>query len=287
MYLDIIRHIRINDEIIHLMKYIFSLFIVFSLIGAGCLTQDESNTTDVDTAVDLQPEANIVVDLPLDQTEISSPITVTGKARVFENVVNWMIRDINGKELSSGYFGTDAQDVGLFGEFEERIYVPVVTNPEIILQVFNYSAKDGSVENLVERRLFVKEMGRTSVNVYFTDPDAMQFGDCSAVDFEKRTVNKTVNVAELSMLELLKGPTAQWARTEMPFYTSLDSVSVTNKKAIVKFTSPNIAEWNGGSCHVVALRAQIEKTLLQFDSVESVEIFVNGKTSESGAILQP
>jgi spore germination protein GerM len=94
----------------------------------------------------------------------------------------------------------------------------------------------------------------------------------------------TANVAELALTELLKGPTAEWATTLIPNFTTIKSVSVKNGVATVEFESPDTNEWSGGSCRVTAMHAQLEKTLTQFSTVQSVEISVNGETE---SIFQP
>lgn len=124
---------------------------------------------------------------------------------------------------------------------------------------------------------------KTSFEVYFIDPEMQDF-DCSVVDFEKRTVDATENVEELAVRELIEGPESNWAITSVPAGTTLNTFSIEDGVARVDFGSPDITKWSGGSCFVTSLRSQIEHTLLQFSTIDEVEISVNGESEE---ILQP
>lgn len=267
-------------------KRFATAFFLLLLAGGGCINpvgEQEGIPSDVARVTD-QEASNIRLTAPQDATVVTSPLNISGSARVFENVVNWRITNNAGDVLSEGFTSSNSPDVGEFGNFEDRIFLPALTESEFILQVFDYSAKDGSMENVVERHLRVDSLEKSVVNVYFIDPALQQNNDCSEVDFEKRTMLKTQNVAELAVEELLQGPTSEWAVTEVPDYTTLNSISIQNGTAYVDFDTYNINAWNGGACKVTALRAQIEQTLLQFPTVDRVAITVNGESEE---ILQP
>ena len=89
--------------------------------------------------------------------------------------------------------------------------------------------------------------------------------------------------AELALLELLEGPESAWAESYVPTLTTLDTITISSGVAQVNFVGSSSADWSGGSCRVTALRSQVEQTLLQFPSISSVEITVNG----SSDILEP
>ncbi|MFA6130776.1 MAG: Gmad2 immunoglobulin-like domain-containing protein [Patescibacteria group bacterium] len=261
------------------MKKCLFLLLGLTFLGAGCSffsTQDDPNTE--------EPESNIVLESPADGSIVTSPLTLSGRARVFENVVSWSILDHSGVSVLEGNVIANAPDTGEFGDFEARIFLPVLEDENFTLEVFTYSAMDGSQQDVVTRSLKLDSLEKTSVDVYFMDAAAAEYGDCSAVDFEKRTMAYTTNVAELALSELLSGPTSEWATTVVPNFTTIKSVSVKNGVATVEFESPDINEWSGGSCRVTAMRAQIEKTLMQFDTVDSVVVSVNG---EEETIFQP
>ena len=221
---------------------------------------------------------------PLQRDDVTSPLTVSGEARVFENTVSWRIEDADGVEIATGFTTADAPDVGEFGDFEARIFLPVIETETFFLEVLSYSARDGAPQDQVRLELTPASNGKVSVNTFFVDPAFIAAGgDCSQVDVEKRTMLETVNVAELALLELLAGPESAWADTSMPEFTTLNSISISSGVAKVDFGASDPAVWNGGSCRVSSIRSQIEQTLLQFPSVSSVDITVNG----SKDILEP
>lgn len=127
-----------------------------------------------------------------------------------------------------------------------------------------------------------------TVKIYFSNkkmnPD-MQ--DCSLVYPTDRKIADSSNVAELALNELLKGPTD--SEKNQQYFTSIND-GVKLQKIIIKdgtayadFSS-RIEYQLGGSCRVGAIRAQIEQTLMQFSTIKSVVISVNGRTDD---VLQP
>jgi hypothetical protein len=104
---------------------------------------------------------NIVVSAPTIEASVPTDFLVTGKARVFENVV--FLR-VSSRLLGKVYFEgtTDAQspDVGQFGPFSARVHLKGGTtlqpNDKLILDVYNRSAKDGS------------EIDKVTIPLYFS-----------------------------------------------------------------------------------------------------------------------
>lgn len=91
---------------------------------------------------------NITVTSPKANDQISQLFTVTGRARVFENVVMIRLKD----KLSGQIYGeipatTNAQDMGQYGDFSAGIQLSdpnLRVGAEFVVEVFQYSAKDGS-----------------------------------------------------------------------------------------------------------------------------------------------
>jgi|GEM_PF-3214983 len=94
-------------------------------------------------------EANIEVYDPQAGDTISSPFTIVGRARTFENTVNYVLLDDDGEVIIEGFTTSDAPDIGEFGDFTADISF-ITTSRSGTLQVFQYSAKDGSKDDLVE-----------------------------------------------------------------------------------------------------------------------------------------
>jgi len=109
--------------------------------------------------------------------------------------------------------------------------------------------------------------------------------DCSAVFAVEREIEKTEGVGKAAINELLKGPTA--SEEENGYFTSigdadLNSLNIKDGVATADFSEE--LNQGGGTCMMEARRAQIEKTLKQFPTVDEVVISVEGETE---GILQP
>ena len=92
---------------------------------------------------------NITVVNPVPNMTVSSPFTVSGNARVFENVVSIELTDNAGTVLYSGTAYANAPDVGQFGNFSQQ--VQFVTNATSgTLTVYQASARDGSRVDVVK-----------------------------------------------------------------------------------------------------------------------------------------
>ena len=80
---------------------------------------------------------------------VTSPLTITGSADVFEATVNIRVLDDNGQALAES-FAMATCGTGCRGDFGTQIDVPIDAEQPGTIQVFEYSAKDGSMVNTVE-----------------------------------------------------------------------------------------------------------------------------------------
>ncbi len=123
------------------------------------------------------------------------------------------------------------------------------------------------------------------VKVYFVK-QSTNMSDCSKVAPITRYITKTPQVAGATLAQLISGPSREEKKlgyvSEIPSDSWVYSIAITNGFALVNFSKE--IDVGGGSCHKTALRAQIEKTLLQFPTVKTVEIQVEGN---SATALQP
>lgn len=232
---------------------------------------------------------NVRVTSPLPGEEVASPLSIRGEARAFENTVNWRVLGEDGSVLGEGFATADAPDVGAFGAFRieaQYLFHPGdtgATGRTGTVEVFTYSAKDGSVQDLA--RVPVAFLGgrsdTTAVRAYFSsvarDPQSL---DCALVEPVMRAVPRTGAPARAALEELLKGPTeaevAAGARTSIPAGVRLTALSIVSGVAHADFSSELLAA-AGGSCRVAAVRAQIESTLRQFSTVRDVRVTVAGR----------
>lgn len=103
-----------------------------------------SNQDPHDT-ITLAPAASVNIEVlsPRGGDKIKPNFAVKGNARVFENVVSIRLTDSQGVILVETSTMANAPDVGQFGPFEKMLEFQT-TDTEGTLEVFQYSAKDGS-----------------------------------------------------------------------------------------------------------------------------------------------
>ncbi len=137
------------------MKFVKLSFLVVAILLFGCNAPDTSNQTSAgSTKQNNQPKK--------ETTEVSAPKTfsnerfknvevskitedsfaISGKARVFEAVFNWVLKE-GDKEIKSGYKMTEA-GAPEWGDFVFGITIPARADSTLRLVLFESSAKDGS-----------------------------------------------------------------------------------------------------------------------------------------------
>ncbi len=228
---------------------------------------------------------NVVVSSPAEGQVLGNPFIILGRARAFENVANWRVRDDRNTVLAEGYFMTDARDAGLYGAFRIRAFFNVLPETDKgRVEVFTLSPRDGSEQDMVSIPVSFEEK-RLALKVFYSnlekDPNMMQ---CEKTYAVTRRVVYTQNTAEAALLELLKQPTTQervqGSRTSIIPGVTLRSVSVDAEGVAIADFSRDIVLGLGGSCNVQALQSQIRETLLQFPSIKAVKIYIEGQDAE-------
>lgn len=232
---------------------------------------------------------NIVVFSPQSNAKVNEIIKVTGEARVFENQFN--IRIISsGKIIYEEGMMTNAQEMGQFGGFEKEINLSAAgleSSQDIILELFDYSAKDGSETDKVIIPLKFEKSEVLKIKVYFNNDNLDPEFSCNKVFPVEREIARTQAIAKAALEELLKGPTevekSQGYFTNINSGVKIQSIKIENKTAKADFDE-HLEFQVGGSCRVAAIRAQIMETLKQFPTVDNVILSINGRTED---ILQP
>lgn len=235
-----------------------------------------------------QPQPNIVVTEPRANQEVGLPLTIKGEARVFENTFSYRLRNADGSTLVEGFGTANAPDIGQYGPFTVTLNYPRPTSSAGTVEVFNYSARDGSEENKVSIPVRFQNVASATVKVFFgsrtQDPNGERCAQVYAVD---RRIPQTAAVARAAVEELLRGPSvderARGYFTNINDGVEIRGVTILNGTATVDL-SETVQQNVGGSCRVQAIRAQLTETLKQFPTVQRVVIAVNGRTDD---ILQP
>lgn len=281
-------------------KHCLTFLVITSIIAAGALAVvivehfSQQGIAPVPSVLPT-PAANIQIYLPKAGTEVNFPFTVSGQARVFENMFSLRLVEQGTRKLlyqSSVY--ANASDIGQFGTFEKEInYLSAKpASKDVILEVYDNSAKDGSEIDVVSMPLKLN-LGETStVKVFFGKHDA-DCGptiecvyDCNVVFPFNRVIVKTDAPARRALELLLEGPSLAddpTVFTSMNTGVKIQSLVISNGIARADFDE-QLEFQMGGSCRVAAISSQIRETLKQFPTVKDVIISINGRTED---ILQP
>lgn len=233
---------------------------------------------------------NMKVYSPAPHQQVTRPLIIVGEGRTFENAFSFRLVDaFTDRVLAEGHDMLNAPDTGQFGPFSVVLDYPATAagRDEAFLEVFEYSAKDGSIVNNVRFPVGLVIDESTAVKIFFNNTHAdPNLGDCSRVFPVARVVPKTTAVGRAALDQLLAGAAGFEKNvgysSSIPEGVKINSLTIQSGTARVDFSK----ELNqvGGSCRVQAIRAQIEQTLKQFPTVSSVVISVNGNVDEA---LQP
>lgn len=100
---------------------------------------------------------NIIVTAPANGAFVRSPLIVSGSARVFENQFRIRLRDQDGTILIEMGVYAHSPDVGQYGSFQESIIYLSPHGSQGTVEVFDYSAKDGSEIDMVQVPVIFKK----------------------------------------------------------------------------------------------------------------------------------
>ena len=254
-------------------------------MAAACGSQDER--ADTATASPRADSAAVVVppapsdsarEIYIDSVAPENPLVVRGRARTFENTVQVLARDTAGAVIMET-FETSVGEMGNHNPFEARVWLVRDPGSRVIVEAFEYSAKDGSVRSLVSRTAPMPGP-RSRLTVMFPT------SDCTTVKPFERDVPRSAGVAQLLAHLLVAGPTAAekaaGATAAFPAGSRVRSVVLRDGVVTVDFNErlQNV----GGSCAAQAIRAAVSSTLTRLPGVARVVITAGG--SESLA-LQP
>lgn len=92
---------------------------------------------------------NLRVSSPTPNATLTSPFTVAGEARVFENVVNVRVTNAKGESFINETAYAKAPDAGQFGSFSINLTYKFKNTKEGFVEVYHASPKDGSEQDLV------------------------------------------------------------------------------------------------------------------------------------------
>ena len=236
----------------------------------------------------LEKKGRYVITSPKANEEVGMPMIIEGEAMPgFENTFSYRILDEDGSFLHESSI-TLQSDFGVYSPFKITVDYPYAKGRTGAIEVFEYSAKDGSEVDKVMVPIVFKKFDLAEVKVFFknknNDPNVL---NCNKVDSVTRRVLKSQDLPKSAIEELLKGPShVEYQNTFMTSINEgvkLQKLEIENGVATADFDG-RLQEEVGGSCRVGVIRAQITQTLKQFDYVKKVIISVNGRSED---VLQP
>lgn len=294
-----------------------TILVVVLLIAIGCKKTEETNTTiATDTVIqttspDNSTESsgsegknpkdstsrpgtthisgNIIVQSPQPNEYVTAErFQIKGVARTFENNVVYRVTDLASGQVIAHGFTTAVGEMGQFNPFTLSVAAQTMNKVQYptraLIEVFEQSAKDGSEINMakVQVRMGMGAEKPNAVQVFFPNPKRGSNIDCNLVFSVPRPMPQTQSPAKMALAFLLAGPMGQefgqGYETQIPEGVTLKSLTIESGTARADFASPPNAV--AGSCRSLAVRAQIERTLKQFSTVENVVITVNGKSDQ-------
>lgn len=238
----------------------------------------------------------IRVTSPAAYETLSSPFTVIGEARgswYFEGSFPIKLLAENGSVLATTTGAATGEwmtnDFTPFRATISFVAARAGATGTLVLQNDNPSGKPELARELRIPVKFATVSAKTmDVKAYFVHIAPGENYDCETVVPVTRTITRTSTPARAALEELLKGPTQ--AEKDRGFTTQINagvrvnSLTITNGTAKVDFSN-RLEEAVGGSCRTNVIRRQIETTLLQFPSIQRVEITIEGRGGD--LILQP
>ena len=206
----------------------------------------------------------------IDSVLVGNPLIVYGRARTFENTVQVRVRDALGG-LITEVFSTSVGEMGNHNPFVANAWLTRSPGEQIVVESFEYSAKDGSVRSLTADTLAFS-VASSSFTLDFPG------NDCTQTVTVRREAPHTVAVARLLAEMLVAGPDsserAAGAAPVFPRGSQVNSVILRQGELTVDFNErlQNV----GGSCAAQAIRASVTRTLSRLPSVRRVIITAAG-----------
>jgi hypothetical protein len=217
----------------------------------------------------------VVVTPTLDAT-VTSPLLVSGFLRAEDGGFMWRVRNTDGAVLFAAE-STFEPSIGYI-PFQLEAFLPAMEQDTFVFEL--ETLEDATSVVFVPLRLISTKT--VTFDLYFPSGKLGSNRDCGAVFPVSRTVSETSAVGRAALWQLLVGPTTEEKKlgysTSIPVAAFVRSLGISDGTARVDF-SQNVE--SGGSCGVQSIRAQIEKTLRQFDSVNEVIISSEGQVDTS------
>ncbi len=242
-------------------------------------TRDLSTQQITASAIEVLNMPLVVVVTPTVDATVTSPLLVSGFLHAEDGGFVWRVRNTDGTILFAAE-STFEPSVG-YVPFQLEAFLPAMDQEAFVFEI--ETREDASSVVSVPLRLISTKS--VTFDLYFPNGKLGSNRDCGAVFPVSRTVSETSAVGRAALWQLLLGPTTEEKKlgytSSIPAAAIVRSLGISDGTARVDFSQ---SVESGGSCRVQSIRAQVEKTLRQFDSVRDVIISTEGQIDTS---LQP
>ena len=212
-----------------------------------------------------------------------NPVTITGRARTFENNVVIELRDERGDLITTAWT-TATGEMGSLNPFSTQVWITRDPGRRMTIDLIEHSARDGSLRARTRRTV---EFAGETVEETLMFPLQNPGNDCARVVPVTRRIPAADGRLRAILEALIAGPTSREASElgvmgPFPQGSAVRGVNLQGARAIADFNErlSNV----GGSCRAIAIRSSVEKTLTNVDGVDSVEIRAEGSADTA---LQP
>ena len=112
------------------------------------------------TTVEVLRAPNIIMTNPREEEQVNRTFTIRGIARVFENVLQVRVSKQGMEPYISQHIMANSPDTGQYGEYSYNVDLRNATDLKsgdtIIVEAFQYSAKDGTETDVVSRTVTLR-----------------------------------------------------------------------------------------------------------------------------------
>ncbi len=273
----------------------FSLALASLVLLGGCLKQlkrpgigsDINVNTNVQAGEVAVLDSNIIINQPLSNDDITSPVVVKGRASVSSGKVELRLVDAFEQVMATTTVSVDDGLSG-FNLFSADLAFSAPRSPFGRLEVFEATTDGTPSQNVIRLPVNFADYRNREVKLFFSnikeDPGVV---DCAKVFSLSREIQYDEQPVAGALRQLVAGLTEAEMKegfvNNLPEAVKVQKIELLDGVLTVDFNQA-LQQGVGGSCRVIAIRSQIIETLKQFEGIKEVVISIDG---EKEAILQP
>ncbi|MCE2503393.1 MAG: GerMN domain-containing protein [Chlorobi bacterium] len=244
---------------------------------------DGTDSPSLDTLQSSKRQGPIIVESPRSGAILSrSEFTIRGTARTFEGTVLYRLVYGSVLNVASGFITADSAEIGTYSPFSIDVTYSSDFGGDAILEVYEEDAESGEEVNKVKIPVTIVGLPgkeKQKVFVYFPNIRMGSRRDCRSVyPLSRELPKESKGLARGAIYYLLKEldeeERIEGYRNKMPEGLRLNRISIEDGVAHLDFSSH--LNRIKRACDAQMVRAQIEQTLAQFQTVNAVAITADG-----------